>query len=484
MANTKVQFKWGTYANIMASTVVEGSIYFATDTKQIILDKNNTHVVMYTVTATQSADGMMSSTDKAKLDGIAEGATANTGTVTSVATGVGLAGGPVTSTGTVKAALVSETKLTNAASAATETAGRVYPVAVDKNGKLAVNVPWTDTTTGTTADSLTNTRTFSITGAATAAAQNFNGTQNVALNVTSLDATKLSGTVPIANLPASALERVVTVANDTARFALTLASVQVGDVVKVTDTGKMYFVTDDTELSSEAGYTEFSAGIASKATYDASDNKIDETYIKNITRSGNTFTATRGDDTTFTFTQADNDSKTAQALTSTNANYPLLFGNSTTSTTTATVTEGARRNNSVYVNPSTGTVTATNFAGNVNGHTVSADVPADAEFTDTTYSAATNGGLSLSGTEFSIANSGATAGSYGPSAAVTGTNNTTINVPYITVNAKGQVTSIENKVYTSKDTTYGNATTSVAGLMSAADKTKLDGLESLTWQDV
>ena len=43
---------------------------------------------------------------------------------------------------TVKTQLVSETALTNAATAATEVSGRVYPVAVDANGKLAVNVPW------------------------------------------------------------------------------------------------------------------------------------------------------------------------------------------------------------------------------------------------------------------------------------------------------------------------------------------------------
>jgi len=55
--------------------------------------------------------------------------------------------------------------------------------------------------------------------------------------------------------------------------------------------------------------------------------------------------------------------------------------------------------------------------------------------------------------------SGASAGSYGPSAAVTGTNNTTMNVPYITVDAHGRVTSISNKVYTSKDTVYTHPTT-------------------------
>lgn len=68
------------------------------------------------------------------------------GTVTSVSSGVGLTGGPVTTSGTIKANLVSETALTNSATAATEVAGRVYPVAVDADGALAVNVPWDNTT--------------------------------------------------------------------------------------------------------------------------------------------------------------------------------------------------------------------------------------------------------------------------------------------------------------------------------------------------
>ena len=72
-----------------------------------------------------------------------KGYTTNTGTVTKVSTGVGLTGGDVTTTGTVKAKLRSETALTNDSAAATETSGRIYPVAVDKSGYLAVNVPWT-----------------------------------------------------------------------------------------------------------------------------------------------------------------------------------------------------------------------------------------------------------------------------------------------------------------------------------------------------
>ena len=68
--------------------------------------------------------------------------------VTTVSTGAGLTGGDITSTGTVKADLTSETKLTNAATDGTETSGRVYPVRLDKNGKLAVNVPWTNVNSG------------------------------------------------------------------------------------------------------------------------------------------------------------------------------------------------------------------------------------------------------------------------------------------------------------------------------------------------
>lgn len=95
--------------------------------------------------ATTTYAGFMSADDKKKLNS----ATSNTGTVTSVATGVGLTGGTITSSGTIKANLLSETKLSNAATAATETANRVYPVALDKNGYLAVNVPWSADDTNT-----------------------------------------------------------------------------------------------------------------------------------------------------------------------------------------------------------------------------------------------------------------------------------------------------------------------------------------------
>ena len=69
----------------------------------------------------------------------------------------------------------------------------------------------------------------------------------------------------------------------------------------------------------------------------------------------------------------------------------------------------------------------------------------DQQDNNTTYSAASGGGLSLSGTAFSIANSGVTAGSYGPSANATPGYGATFNVPYITVDAKGKVTAASTK---------------------------------------
>lgn len=89
------------------------------------------------------------------------GYTKNTGTVTSVGTGTGLTGGPISGSGTIKVNLNNETSLGTIG-----TTSKLYAVGVDSNGKLAVAVPWSDTNTTYSAGtglSLSGT-TFSVTG--------------------------------------------------------------------------------------------------------------------------------------------------------------------------------------------------------------------------------------------------------------------------------------------------------------------------------
>jgi hypothetical protein len=84
-----------------------------------------------------SASAVKTAYDKAvSAYNLANGKTSNTGTVTKISTGVGLSGGDITTTGTIKCNLNSETSL---GTLGTTTA--LYAVGVDNQGKLCVNVP-------------------------------------------------------------------------------------------------------------------------------------------------------------------------------------------------------------------------------------------------------------------------------------------------------------------------------------------------------
>ena len=76
------------------------------------------------------------------------------------------------------------------------------------------------------------------------------------LGVATLDG---ASKVPLTQLPAGALPTLVVVADQVARFALTIAQVQNGDTVKQVDTNLMYYVIDDTNLNNASGYDSYDA---------------------------------------------------------------------------------------------------------------------------------------------------------------------------------------------------------------------------------
>ncbi len=77
-----------------------------------------------------------------------------------------------------------------------------------------------------------------------------------------LDGSQITGgVIDVDRLPKVAISELVTVADDAARFALTIEEVQLGDHVKVEATDKLYFVKDDANLDSEAGYELYAASI-------------------------------------------------------------------------------------------------------------------------------------------------------------------------------------------------------------------------------
>ena len=80
-------------------------------------------------------------------------------------------------------------------------------------------------------------------------------------------ASGIQGVIDISHIPQGALERVVQVADDTARYKLTTSQVQLGDTVKVQSTGRMYVVVDESKLSSAAGYMEYTAGQAAQVPW-------------------------------------------------------------------------------------------------------------------------------------------------------------------------------------------------------------------------
>lgn len=129
-------------------------------------------------------------------------------------------------------------------------------------GNLTGNV----TGNASTATKLQTARTISVQAGAkgTAGSTTFDGSGNASIVIPTIDATAVTGVLPLSTIPAAATERIITVANQAARFALTASQVQLGDTVYQSDTKIMYMVVDQNKLNQAAGYQEYQAGMAAK----------------------------------------------------------------------------------------------------------------------------------------------------------------------------------------------------------------------------
>ncbi len=240
------------------------------------------------------------------------------------------------------------------------------------------------------------------------------------------------------------------------------------------ETGKIY-VDTTTNLSyrwSGTAYVEISSSLALGTTSSTAfrGDYGNAAYAHAVTNKGSAFSSglykittnseghitaatavVKADITGLGIPGSDTNNAVTQTATTTSANYEVLFSSSADNTTK---TEGARKNDNLLFNPSTGNLQATQL----NGVTIGSSP----KFSDTTYSAGT--GLSLSSTTFNHSNS-VTGGTVGTSSATSGS---TLDVPYVTYDDQGHVTA------------SGTHTHTVSGFLTSHQTIKQDGVTGAT----
>lgn len=239
-------------SNISQGTVAYGHLPVGTSANTVA-SGNHTHS-----TATTSANGFMSSSDKSKLDGIATNANNYVHPTSSGNKHIPSGG----SSGQILRWSADGTAVWGAENdhtygiATSSTAGLVKSgtdITVDSSGNVSVN---------------NDSHTHSNSTITSVDASKVSSGVLSAERIPGLDASKItSGTISIDRLPAGALERLVTVKDQNAMYALTTNTVQLGDTVKRLDTGTMYIVVDTANLSNSKGYMEYTAGSASSVPW-------------------------------------------------------------------------------------------------------------------------------------------------------------------------------------------------------------------------
>lgn len=181
--------------------------------------------------------------------------------------------------------------------------------------------------------------------------------------------------------------------NDTWVTTLTPSSGSATTSTVPTATTSVYGITKLSSSTSSTSTTLAATPSAVKSAYDLAAGKSAVSFSQTLTTGSEVGKITiDGTETTLYAPAGTGNDRVTQNISTANKNFPLLLSYYETSSSTTTAQE-ANRASGIYANPSTGTVTATNFVGTVNGYSIGKAVPADAVFTDTTYSAGT--GLTL-----------------------------------------------------------------------------------------
>ena len=272
------------------------------------------------------------------------------GTNTAITVGTGLStnvsGGIITGAGTISANLNSTTSLGTLG-----TTDKLYAVGVDANGKLSVNVPWSNT----------HNTTYLYAGdtGATANATSTQANPYLAL----VDGGSNTSNVQLyagANVSISAINGVVTFsstwkANDATNegyVAATGGSTNKGKVWKISSNGTPTWLEESTSIYVRANpsYTTNITGTAAIDPYLVLNNTISNTSSVQIASGNNVTVSGLGDIITINSL----DEKVTQTASNTNATYEVLFSGSANNNT---ATEGVKKYSNLTFNPSTGMFT-------------------------------------------------------------------------------------------------------------------------------
>lgn len=230
--------------------------------------------------------------------------------------------------------------------------------------------------------------------------------------------------------------------NDTWVTTLTPSSGTASTSTVPTASTSVYGITKLSSATNDSSTTLAATPAAVKSAYDLASGKSTVSFTRNLTSGTKVGTITINGTDTDLYCQTNTDTKVTQNILATTVTdtYPLLVSYYKTGVTTTTA-QTVNRVQAIYVKPSAGEIYATNFVGTVNGKTISGnvavDVPADAVFTDTTYSAGT--GLSLNGTTINHSNS-VTAGTAKGDDSKTLTFGGTFTIPTVTYDSEGHIT--------------------------------------------